>query len=104
MFHPFGFQAMTFKPKQIVSGAFHNILITDDCPSCPMPGRCAKEGLSRDNCDCDGGERYRNMAPEAWRTWILDSVSCIAKKGEIYAWGSNLRGQIGNNCSDNVQH
>ena len=36
--------------------------------------------------------------------WMLDSADCIAKDMEIFTWGANLRGQLGNNCSDNAHH
>jgi len=101
MFDRFGVLGMVFKPHQLVSGAFHNVLITADCPECPMPERCTKDELTRDACDCDGGFRKRE---ESSQFWTVESIECIAKDRELFTWGANLRGQLGNNCSDNAHH
>jgi len=101
MFDRFGRQAITFNFKDLVSGAYHNILMTKECPQCPMPSSCENVGLDRDDCDCDAGARDRSNVQ---KLWMLDSAACIAKDLEIYTWGSNLRGQLGNNCSDNAHH
>jgi len=101
MFDRYGRQAMVFNFHSLEVGAFHNVLITKDCPKCPMPSLCANEKISREECDCDAGARKRtNVA----KLWMLDSADCIAKDREIYTWGSNLRGQLGNNCSDSAHH
>ena len=81
MFDPWGRQAMVFNFYSLVSGAYHNILITKDCPNCPMPSLCANTKVSREDCDCDGGARVRtNVA----RTWIVESPDCIAKDREVF--------------------
>ena len=37
-------------------------------------------------CDCDGGMRYRDMEPDMWRSWIVDSVgkSTLPEEGTTF--------------------
>jgi len=98
MFDPLGDSGMVFSPLDLVSGSFHNVLITASCASCPMPSLCSTLKLSRADCDCDGGARSRNTMLGASAD-ILSTTPCIARDGEIYTWGSNVRGQLGTNCS-----
>lgn len=97
MFDQQGLGAMVMKTLRVSAGAFHNVLITADCPTCPTPPKCITDKISRKDCTCDGGARTRGKSP---RSWIIETVECIAKAGELYTWGSNLRGQLGNNCTN----
>ena len=82
-FDRLGLQSMVMRPFQLVAGAFHNILITGDCSNCPMPSICTAQKLTREQCDCDGGERTRGPFK---RDWIFQDIPCIAKYKEVYAW------------------
>jgi alpha-tubulin suppressor-like RCC1 family protein len=101
MFDRYGRQGMVFNLHSLSSGAYHNILITKNCPNCPLPSLCKNQQISREECDCDAGARTRSNVP---LLWIQESPDCIAKDLEIYAWGANTRGQLGNNCSNNAHH
>ena len=103
MFDPFGRsgKGMVFNFHSLSSGAYHNVLITKACPTCPLPSLCKNTDVSREDCDCDAGARTRPNVP---LLWIQESADCIAKDLEIFAWGANTRGQLGNNCSNNAHH
>ena len=101
MFDQFGRQAMAMNFHSLQSGAYHNVLITKECPNCPLPSLCKNMEVDRDDCDCDAGARIRTNVKSLW---MQESTDCIAKDLEVYTWGGNLRGQLGNNCSNNAHH
>lgn len=97
MFDYQGLGAMIMKVAKVQAGAYHNVLITADCPTCPMPPKCVSDEIAREDCICDGGARQRSKSP---RSWVIETIECVAKGGELYTWGSNVRGQLGNNCTN----